>query len=221
MGCMRKSRLSKYKQDRLTEHFVSGSTARTAASLCSVNRKTAAFFFLRRREIIAYELEVESEAMFGGQIEVDESYFGGKRKGKRGRGAAGKIPVFGLLQRGGKVYAKIIPDASAASLMPIIQRKIVPDSIVYSDCWRGYNVLDVSDFRHFRINHSKLFADRHNHINGIENFWNQAKRNLRKFNGIPKAQFGLYLKECEWRFNNSDPSNQLSQLRQWVKHHLR
>ena len=153
--------------------------------------------------------------------QVDESYFGGKRKGKRGRGAAGKIPVFGLLQRGGKVYTKIIPDASAASLMPIIQRKIVPDSIVYSDCWRGYNVLDVSDFHHFRINHSKLFADRHNHINGIENFWNQAKRNLRKFNGIPKAQFGLYLKECEWRFNNSDPSNQVSHLKQWVKHHLR
>ena len=52
--------------------------------------------------------------MFGGEIEVDESYFGGKRKGKRGRGAAGKIPVFGLLKRGGKVYTKIIPDASGA-----------------------------------------------------------------------------------------------------------
>ena len=51
--------------------------------------------------------------------------------------------------------------------------------IVYSDCWRGYNVLDVSDFHHFRINHSKLFADRQNHINGIENFWNQAKRHMR------------------------------------------
>ncbi len=74
MGRMRKSRLSHYKQDRSTEHFVSCSTARTAASLCSMNRKTAAFFFLRRREIIAYELEAESEAMFGGEIEVDESY---------------------------------------------------------------------------------------------------------------------------------------------------
>jgi len=102
MGSMRKSRLSHYKQDRLTEHFISGSTARTAASLCGVNRKTAAFFFLRLREIIAYELEAESEAMFGGEIEVDESYFGGKRKGKRGRGATGKVPVFGLLNRGGK-----------------------------------------------------------------------------------------------------------------------
>ena len=221
MGPMRKSRLSHYKQDRLIEHFVAGTTARTAACLCGVNRKTAAFYYHRLREVIAFELEAESEAMFGGEIEVDESYFGGKRKGKRGRGAAGKVPVFGLLKRGGKVYTKIIPDASGATLAPIIEGKVIPDSIVYSDCWTGYNALDVSDFKHFRINHSELFADKQNHINGIENFWNQAKRHLRKFNGVPKAHFGLFLKECEWRFNNSDPSAQLAQLRQWVKRHLR
>jgi len=98
-----------------------------------VNRKTAAFYFLRLREIIAIELEAESEAMFGGEIEVDESYSGGKRKGKRGRGAAGKIPVFGFLKREGRVYTKTIPDASSATLLPIIERKVVPDSIVYSD----------------------------------------------------------------------------------------
>ena len=126
MGSMRKSRLSKYKQGRLIEHFVAGTTARTAASLCSVNRKTAALYFLRLRKIIAYELEVETADMFGGEIEVDESYFGGKRKGKRGRGAAGKIPVFGLLKRGGKVYTKTIPDASSATLTPIIKRKVFP-----------------------------------------------------------------------------------------------
>ena len=183
MGSMKKNRLSQHKKGRLIEHLVAGTTARTAASLCGVHRNTAAYYFLRLREIIAYELEAESEDMFGGEIEVDESYFGGKRKGKRGRGAAGKIPAFGLslpdsclfanhekVKRGGKVYTKIIPDASGATLIPIIERKVVPDSIVYSDCWRGYNVLDVSDFHHFRINHSKLFADRHNHINGIENF---------------------------------------------------
>jgi transposase len=185
-----------------------------------VNRKTATFYFLRLREIIAIELEEESEAMFGGEIEVDESYFGGKRKGRRGRGAAGKTPVFGLLKRGGKVYTKIIPDASSATLLPIIERKVIPDRIVYSDCWRGYNVLDVSDFHHFRINHSKLFADKTDHINGIENFWNQVKRHMRKFNGVPKAHFGLFLKECKWRFNNSDPSDQLSQLRQWVRENM-
>jgi transposase len=97
---MRKSRLSRYKQDRLIEHFVAGTTARTSSSLCGVNRKTAAFYFLRLREIIAIELEAESEAMFGGEIEVDESYFGGRRKGKRGRGAAGKIPVFETRREG-------------------------------------------------------------------------------------------------------------------------
>ena len=220
MGAVRKSRLSRYKQERLIEHFVSGSTALTAGRLCGVNRKTAAYFFHRLREVIALELEAESAAMFGGEIEVDESYFGGRRKGKRGRGAAGKVPVFGLLKRGGRVYTKIIPDASSGTLMPIIARKVVPDSIVYSDGWKGYNALDVSDFHHFRINHSERFADGRNHINGIENFWSQAKRHMRKFNGVPKAQFGLFSKECEWRFNNSDPAVQLSQIRQWVKRHL-
>ncbi|VAV87183.1 hypothetical protein MNBD_ALPHA07-2161 [hydrothermal vent metagenome] len=64
MGSMRKRRLSHYKQDRLTEHFASGSTARTAAILCGVDRKTAAFYFLRLREIIAYELAAQSGAGF-------------------------------------------------------------------------------------------------------------------------------------------------------------
>ena len=215
---MRKSRLSTYKQDRLIEHFVSGSTARTAAKLVKVNKTTAAFYFHRLREIIA--LEIENELLLSGEFEVDESYFGGRRKGKRGRGAAGKVPVFGILKRGGKVYTQIIPDAGSKTLMPIIRDKIQPDSIVYSDCWRGYNVLDVSEFKHYRINHSKLFVNKHNHINGIENFWNQAKRHMRKFNGIPAEHFWLFLKECEWRFNNSDPANQLAQLRQWVKQHM-
>ena len=152
--------------------------------------------------------------MFAGEIEVDESYFGGTRKGKRGRGSADKVPVFGLLKRSGKVYTKIIADASGQTLMPIIAHKVIPDSIVYSDSWRGYHVLDVSDFKHYRINHSKLFADNQNHINGIENFWNQAKRHMRQLNGVPKVNFALFLKECEWRFNNPTPHAQLLQLKQ-------
>ena len=214
---MRKSRLSSAKQVKLIEHFVAGTTARCAADLIGVNRNTSAYYFQRLREIIACQLEQESHEVFEGEIEVDESYFGGSRKGERGRGAAGKVPVFGLLKRGGKVYTKIIPDASSMTLMPIIERKVILDSIVYSDSWRGYNVLDVSEFKHYRINHSKLFADKQNHINGIENFWNQAKRHMRKFNGVPKVNFGLFLKECEWRFNNPSPQAQLVQLKQWVK----
>jgi transposase-like protein len=118
---MRKSRLSWSIQRRLIEHFVSGSTARTAASLVGVNKSTAAFYFHRLREIISLESE-DASPLFG-EIEVDESYFGGHRKGKRGRVAGGKISVFGPLKRGGKVYAKVIPDAKGKTLKAIIARQ--------------------------------------------------------------------------------------------------
>ena len=191
---MRKSRLSQPKQQRLIELFISGSTARTAAALVDVNKNTAAYYFHRLRQLI--HQAVEDETLFAGEIEVDESYFGGRRKGKRGRGAAGKVPVFGILKRGGKVYTKVIPDVRSTTLMRIMEQKIVPDSIVYTDSLQSYNVLDVSDFHHVRINHSNLFATGRNHINGIENFWNQAKRHLRRFNGIKKENFYWFLKEC-------------------------
>jgi transposase len=212
---MRRSRLSKSKQDRLIEHFVAGTPARCAADLVGVNFKTAMYYFHRLREVIC--LATREETPFTGEGELDESYFGGTRKGKRGRGAAGKVPVFGVLKRGGKVYTQGIPDAKSNTLLPIIREKIQPDSIVYTDYWRGYNVLDVSGFKHYRINHSKIFGREKNHINGIENFWNQAKPHMRKLNGIPAKHFSLFLKECEWRFNNPDPKSQLRQLKQWVK----
>jgi transposase len=189
---MRKSRLSKGIQRRLIEHFVAGTTARCAASLVGVNVKTACYYYHRLRIIISQQLEKDSEEVFKGEIEVDESYFSGIRKGKRGRGAAGKVPVFGVLKRGGRVYTKIITDASSSTLIPIIESKVVPDSIVYSDCWKGYNVLNVSGFKHYRINHSKLFADKQNHINGIENFWNQAKRHLRNLMVYPDRILGYF-----------------------------
>jgi len=216
---MRRSRLSERQQLRLVEHFVAGTTARTAAVLVGVNKTTAAYYYHRLRQLISQASEDAN--LFSGEIEVDESYFGGCRKGLRGRGAGGKVPVFGLLKRGGKVYARMISDVKSATLKAIIEEKIVPDSIVYSDTFPSYNVLDVSAFKHYRINHAKLFADRKNHINGIENFWNQAKRHLRRFNGIPKEHFPLFLKECEWRFNNPTPKDQLAQLNLWVKQYLR
>ena len=208
---MRKSRFSKYKKERLIEHFVAGTTARTPASLIGVNKTTAAYYFHRLRKLIVHAVEVNTQ--FNVEIEVDESYFGGHRKGKRGRGAQRKVPGFGILKRGGRVFTKIIPDAKAATLMPIIQEKIMPDGIVYTDGLSSYNVLDISEFKHYRINHSELFAESHNHINGIENFWNQAKRHMRRFNGILTEHFLLFLKECEWRFNNPDPTRQLALLK--------
>lgn len=217
---MRKSRLSQQKQTKLIEHFIAGTIARCAAEIVDVNRNTAIFYYHRLRLLIFdYQKQFEVE-LFDGKIEVDESYFGGIRKGKRGRGSAGKIPVFGLLKRGGKVYTKVIPNAKSETLIPIIEDKVIPDSIVYSDSFKSYNVLDISEFKHYRINHSKRFAKAHNHINGIENFWNQAKRHMRKFNGIPKENFELFLKECEWRFNTPNYKEQLSQLKSMVKGNL-
>ena len=99
---MRKSRLSQHKQNKLIELFVAGVTARTANELVNVNKNTAAYYFHRLRLLI-YQTSPHLE-MFEGEIEADESYFGGTRKGKRGRGAVGKVAVFGLLKRNGKVY---------------------------------------------------------------------------------------------------------------------
>ena len=98
-----------------------------APSPVGVNFKSGVYYFHRLREIIAYHLEREANAFFSGEIEVDESYFSGKRKGQRGRGADGKVPVFDLLKRGGKFYTKVIPEASSVTLCPIIERKVVPD----------------------------------------------------------------------------------------------
>lgn len=214
----RKSRLSGRQQNRLVEHFVVGPPARAAAELVGVNRNTAVSFYNRLRMIIAEELTKASPV--SGAIEVDESYFGGRRKGKRGRGAAGKVPVFGILKRRRRVSTQVIPDAKAKTLMGIMQDRIVPDSIGYTDTYRSYNVLDVFEFKHYRINHSKGFVKKRKHINGIENFWNQAKRHLRRFNGIPTSHFPLFLKECEWRFNTPNPRTQLYQLKRWAKRYL-
>jgi transposase len=199
--------------------FVAGATARAAAELAGVNRHTATLYFHKLRELIAAKL-AEQEPWLSGEIEVDESYFGGTRKGQRGRGAAGKLPVFGLLKRGGKVFALTIPNAQQNTLLPIIRRTIKPDSIVYTDGFSSYDALDVSEFRHERVNHSEAFTDGRAHINGIENFWNQAKRHLRRYNGIPRHHFNLYLKECEWRFNYRPTRNLFKVLRGWAKHVL-
>ena len=213
---IKNSKLSSTQIKKLLVFFIAETSARMAADLIGINRNSATKFFDFLRKIIVKNLEKKSP-FFDGEIEVDESYFGGIRKGKRGRGAGGKIPVFGLLKRNGKVYAQVIPDAKAKTLMPIIRDKIKPDSIIYSDTFPTYNALDVSEFKHYRINHSKAFSIKYNHINGIENFWNQAKRHLRRYNGIPRKNFPLFLKECEFRFNYGDPKKQLKTLTQWIK----
>ena len=117
----RKSRLSAKKQNDLITHFVAGTTARATSEIIGVNKNTATSYFMRLRRLIATKLP---SYKLSGEVEMDESYFGGKRKGKRGRGAAGKVAVFGLLKRGGRVYTAIIPDSKSSTLMPIIEEKV-------------------------------------------------------------------------------------------------
>ena len=156
-------KLTRYQQLRLMEYFVAGTPARTAADLVGIHHNSAIRFFHKLRAKIAHT-QRNRAAQFCGEIEVDESCFGSARKGKRGRGAAGKNIVFGLLKRGGKVYTLPVSDVKGKTLLPVIRQKIKPDSVVYTDGLTSYNALDVSEFTHFRINHSKEFARNHNHI---------------------------------------------------------
>ena len=113
-----------------------------------------------------------------GIFELDESYFGAKRvRGKRGRGAAGKTPVFGVLKREGKVFVSIVPRCSREELLPIIQGKILEGSTIHTDGWKAYDGLILNGYTHYRVfHHENEFVRGKSHVNGIESFWNFAKR---------------------------------------------
>lgn len=200
-----RSRISEAKFRELVKYFSLDLDAQKITTLTRLNRNTVnrhiALFRKRIAEIC------ETETPFQGVVEVDESYFGAKRiRGKRGRGAAGKIPVFGILQRKGKVYTEIVPDCAQATLQAIIRGKVSPDSVIHSDGWRGYNgLVDIGYKKHYRVHHgANEFARGKKHINGIESFWAFAKTRLAKFNGLSKKTFYYHLKECEFRFNHRD-----------------
>lgn len=149
--------------------------AKRAAKDLDLNRKTVQRYYRKLRQRISQESDKETFYL-SGEVEVDESYFGGQQKGKRGRGAGGKIPVFGLLKRQGMVRVLISQNVQQGTLQKAIKTNVMPDSIVYSDSYRAYNNLELEGFQHIRINHSELFAKGKAHINGIENFWGFAKR---------------------------------------------
>jgi len=159
--------------------------------------------FMQFRRLIADYCNNEVKKL-NGELELDESYFGGKRKGNRGRGANNKAIVFGILERKGKVYTKIVENVSAEILMNEIKNKTLKGSVFYTDGWKSYN--DLKQYgKHNVIRHEdNEFAKAKNHINGIEGFWSYAKEKFRKYHGINKNNYPLYLKEMEFRFNNRD-----------------
>jgi transposase len=160
---------------------------------------------LRAVDLIRRSIVTESRRnrdLIEGEVEMDEAYFGGKRKGKRGRGAGHKIPVFGILERKGMVQVEVLPNLSAQSLLNLTVKKVRRGSIVYTDKFRGYDALMFCGYRHLRIDHQKLFSSGKVYINGLEGFWSYAKERLIKHHGVSIQKFPLYLKEMEFRYNH-------------------
>jgi len=198
---IKNSKLTNRQIGRLIDYFVLEVPAIKAAKVLSINRHSAERIYTIIRINIARECEKESP--LGGEVEVDESYFGGKRRGQRGRGAADKVPVFGILKRGDKVYTRIVEDVSRKTLRKIIRTKVIPESVIYSDSFRSYNGLVLDGFKHYRIDHDRGFINEgRNHINGIENFWGYAKTKLKRYYGVSRRYYYLYIKEMEFKFNN-------------------
>ena len=193
-------KISPYKIKKIIFYFSQDLTATQTASIMQISRVTINRYYKLFRKAIANYCEQES--VFDGEVELDESYFGGRHKGKRGRGSENKIPVFGILKRNGKVYTQIIPNSKANTLLKIIRDRVDINSTVYTDKFRAYDGLVFNGYEHHRINHSKEFARGKNHINGIESFWGYCKMRLSKFYGLKPEDFYLHLKESEFRFNN-------------------
>lgn len=169
-----------------------------------VNYRTVQRVYNKMREILYHVAELEG-ARLSGEIEIDEAYFGGRRKGKRGRGSLNKSVVFGLLERDGRVYTKVVYSLTAENLMEIIRKKTRKGSVYYTDSFKSYCSLKRYG-KHHRINHQKTFGistrKYKSHINGIEGFWSYTKHGLYQYRGVSRANFPLYLKEMEYRYNH-------------------
>ena len=200
---MKYNKLSRYKIKKIIECFCIDIEASKTAQVIRINRNTINRYYKIFRQKI-FESQVQEFKRLIGVIELDESYFGPRRpRGvptHRGRGTH-RQPVFGIFERGGRVYTEIVPDCKKRTIQAIILGKIDPASVINTDRWRGYDgLVDVGYDKHFRINHDKKFANSKTHVNGIESFWSFTKRRLSKFNGY-KTNFHWHLKECEWRWN--------------------
>lgn len=205
-----RAKISRYKLKKIIKYFCIDIPASKTAKLLDINRNTINRYYIIFR-IIIFIKQTNDLAKITGDAEIDESYFGARRirgnhvKLKRGRGT-NKQPVFGILERNGRVYTEIVSDCKKKTLQDIIFGKISKETVIYSDGWRSYDgLVDVGYDKHFRVNHSKNEFSKKNgtHINGIESFWSFCKRRLAKFNGY-KKNFELHLKECEWRWCKSD-----------------
>ena len=203
-NCKKKYSLSQLRRDmQLLYYFYLEISAKKAAQEMEIDYGVVHRIFMKFRGRIRSYCNNEAIKL-NGELELDESYFGGKRKGNRGRGAHNKAIAFGILERNGKVHTVIVEKVSKEILMKEIKKKTLKGSVFHTDGFKSYN--DLKQYgKHNIIRHDKdEFAKGKNHINGIEGFWSYAKERFRKYHGINKTNYPLYLKEMEFRFNNRD-----------------
>ena len=160
-----------------------------------------------------------------GEVEVDETFVGGKpRNADRRRAAANgwnmkmwsadkKFTVFGAVQRGGRVRAVVVPNSRGHVLRNAVREYVVPDSMLYTDEWQAYTTLG-NKYRHKRIRHrDRVYVDGDVHTQTIEGFWSLTKNGIRgTYHSVSKKWLQGYLNEYAWRYNHRDEPNAMFRL---------
>lgn len=162
----------------------------------------------------------DGSGILRGHIEADEAYVGGRRHGKRGRGAAGKTIVFGMKERGGRMTAEVIPDVKKATLRQKVLEGVERGAIVSTDELMSYGLLTGDGYKHGVVKHgAKEFAyydyrhDATHHTNNVENFWRQFKYAVRSTHvHVSRKYMNRYLSEFTFRQNHAAMRNAMFDL---------
>ena len=170
-------------------------------------------------EIRKYMAIVDGDDPIGGagrEVEIDETILGGVRKGKPGRQIAGRAVVLGMVERGGELVTKVVPDVKRATLLPAIRASVLPGTTINTDHLHSYSTLGSMGFNHDRVNHNsgRYVSDTGAHVQGIEGFWACLKRGI---NGthihVSVKHLPKYLGEFEFRHNRRHrPETMLTEL---------
>ncbi len=183
-----------------------GISAKQLERELGVTYKTAWRIFTHVRSLMD-----EKPRKLSGQVEVDETYVGGKRHGKRGRGAAGKTIAMGMVKRQGRIVVKVVPDVKGKTLMANVTKHITPKSTIFTDDMSSYGGLRLAGFRHLKVKHSaKVYVEGIAHTNTVDGFWSLAKRGIDgTHHAISPKYLQAYLNEYGFRYNHRNDDQPL------------